>query len=358
VTQLKPIDPASVPRDAMRFALPAAMQFADVSDGTDVRPFTMLARSNSPVDHYYWGRIVHDFAGMQWREQGITIDYTHGFDDVIGYANQFAVTDAGLQLSGALVVTEAGDKADEVSKKAKAGVPYEASIDWFGPDVELEYIPDNASTLVNNQQFAGPGYVVRKWPLRAASICRYGVDRDTKTQFSETNSEAETVSVSLIERPTENDDVTKSTLAPAAGATAPAEPTQQFAQVPANHISIETLKQFSQEFGAKGTEFLTAGLSLDAARYQFAIHERDAAREELKQFATTLAAKDATIADLETKLKQFATTALGQESPVGTDGKESPASKAANTDERFQQFALIGGEAKAALACSMKLKGA
>lgn len=354
MTKLKPIDPKAIPREAMRFAMPATMQFADVSDDTDVRPFSMLARSKAPVEHYYWGRIVHDFAGMQWREQGITIDYTHDFDAVLGYANQFAITDAGLELSGALVVVEPGDKADEVSKKGKAGVPYESSIDWFGMDVELEYVPDGVSTSVNNMQFAGPGYVVRKWPLRAASICRYGVDRDTKTQFSESQSEAETVSVALITPSTETDEVTKPGLAAAAAATAPAE-TQQFAHTPAaGHISIEMLKQFSAEFGAKGTEFLTAGLTIDAARYQFAIHERDAAREELKQFAATVTAKDTEIADLKAKLMQFSKDALGQETPVGTDGKSVEKSAA---DQKAHQFAEKTTAGRAAFAAGLKLKG-
>ena len=341
----------------MRFAMPATMQFSEVPDNAEVRPFSMVARSKAPVDHYYWGRIVHDFAGMEWREQGITIDYTHGFDDVIGYANQFAITDAGLELSGALVVVEPGDKADEVSKKGKAGVPYESSIDWFGPDVELEYIPENATTLVNDMQFAGPGYVVRKWPLRAASICRYGIDRDTRTQFSESQSEAETVSVSITTSSTETDEVKTTGTAPAAGATAPAE-SQQFAQQPgtpaAGHISIEMLKQFSAEFGAKGTEFLTAGLSLDAARYQFAIHERDAAREELKQFAVTVTAKDTEIADLKAKLMQFSKDALGQDTPVGTDGK--PAEKG-KLDEKAAQFAEKTTAGRAGFAAGLKLKG-
>jgi hypothetical protein len=355
------IDPKAIPRDAMRFAMPATMKFADVSDSTDVRPFSMLARSKAPVDHYYWGRIVHDFAGMQWREQGITIDYTHDFDAVLGYANQFAITDAGLELSGALVVVETGDKADEVSKKGKAGVPYESSIDWFGPDVELEYIPDGVSTSVNDMQFSGPGYVVRKWPLRAASICRYGVDRDTHTQFSETQSEAETVSVSITTSSTETDEVSKTVTAPAAGATAPAE-TQQFAQgggrsetaPQQGHISIEMLKQFSAEFGPKGTEFLTAGLSIDAARYQFAIHERDAAREELKQFAVTVTAKDTEIADLKAKLMQFSKDALGQDTPVGTDGKPAEKSK---LDEKTAQFAEKTTAGRAGFAAGLKLKG-
>jgi hypothetical protein len=321
-------------------------------------PFTMLARSGSAIYHWYWGNIIHDMAGMVPRRESVTVDYAHDMDEVIGFANQFSTGPEGLTVTGSLVSIAENDRADEVYKKGRAGVPYESSIDWFGPDVELEYIPDGVSTSVNDMQFAGPGYVVRKWPLRAASICRYGVDRDTHTQFSETQSEAETVSVSITTSSTETDEVTKSTgTAPAAGATAPAE-TQQFAQQPgtpaAGHISIEMLKQFSAEFGPKGTEFLTAGLTIDAARYQFAIHERDAAREELKQFAVTVAAKDTEIADLKSKLMQFSKDALGQETPVTTDGKPSEKSK---LDEKAAQFSEKTTAGRAGFAAGLKLKG-
>lgn len=334
----------------MLFAAGKQFQFADGDQETGVLPFRMLARSKEPVEHYYWGRIVHDLAGMILKQESVTVDYTHGFDEVIGFANQFSVTDAGLEVSGALVTTQPNDKADEVYRKGKAGVPYQASVDWSGLETELEYIPDGVTTEVNAMQFSGPGYVVRKWPLRAISVCRYGVDPDTKTQFSKT--EAETVSVSILTPSKEVSEVKTTPTAPEGTVTA-GTGEQQFAQT--GQISIETLKQFSAEFGPKGTEFLTAGLTLDAARYQFAVHERDQARAEAKQFSEQLTAKDATIADLQTKLKQFAGTALGQETPLDTDGKAGNPTAPAN-DPRFKQFALIGGDAKAALACSMKLK--
>lgn len=356
-TAVPTIDPAKVPRQAMRWAFSDRMQFSEGDAETGILPFRMVARSLEPVDHYYWGRIVHDMAGMILRKDSVTVDYTHGFDEVIGFANQFGVTDQGLEVSGSLVTTQPNDKADEVYRKGKAGIPYEASIDWVGPEVELEYIPSDVTTEVNGKQFSGPGYVVRKWPLRAISICRYGVDPDTRTQFSKT--EADTLSVSILNQKAGEANMAELTTTPAAAAAVnetvkPAgTETQQFAQ--GGHISIDQLKQFSAEFGPKGTEYLTQGLSIDAARYQFAVHERDAARAEVKQFGEQLTAKDATIADLQTKLKQFGVEQLGQDKPLDTTGS-APAAGGPE-DPKFKQFSLIGGDARAKFACGMKLKG-
>lgn len=351
------IDPQHVPRDAMRFANAKPMQFAQGDAETGILPFQMVARSADVINHYYWGRIIHDLSGMMLRKESVTVDYAHGFDEVIGFANQFSVTDAGLEVSGSLVTTAPNDKADEVYRKGKAGVPYEASIDWDGPEVEIEYIPDGVTTEVNAQQFAGPGYVVRKWPLRAIAICRYGHDAGTHTKFSKTSHEPDTVSVSITLPASETAIVAESSTAPAAPAagTPPAvSDGKQFAAAPGT-ISIEMLKQFSAEFGpAKSAEYLTAGLSLDAARYQFALHQRDEALAQSKQFGEQLTAKDAAIVDLQTKLKQFGAQALGQETPIDTDGK--PPADAA-TDAKFKQFAQVGGDNRAKFAVGMKLRG-
>lgn len=341
----------------MRFAFSDRMQFAEGNSETGILPFRMLARSTAPIDHYYWGRIVHDMAGLIVRKDSITVDYTHDYDEVIGFANQFAVTDAGLEVSGSLVTTQANDRADEVYRKGRAGVPYEASIDWNGPEVELEYIPSDVTTEVNGMQFAGPGYVVRKWSLRAIAICRYGADPDTRTQFSK--SESDTVSVSILTPRKETTIVAETSLVPAAAGGAPAAAgadTQQFAQP--GHISIEMLKQFSTEFGPKGTEYLTAGLTLDAARYQFAVYQRDQKDVELKAAGEQLTAKDVVINDLKTKLQQFGEQALGQATPLDTTGTGGTGNWQTQVDDaKLKQFALAGGENRAKFAAGMKLRG-
>lgn len=349
------IDPKNVPRSALQFATAKPMQFAQGDAETGILPFSMVARSAEAINHYYWGRIVHDFAGMILRRDSVTVDWAHSFDEVLGFANAFSVTENGLEVSGTLVTTQPNDKADEVYRKGKAGVPYEASIDWDGPEVEIEYIPDGVTTAVNDQQFAGPGYVVRKWPLRAIAICRYGCDPDTRTQFSKTETDPGTVSVSIKQFAQEPVIMAEATLVPAAAGnpTAPAvgAESKQFAVQP-GVITIDQLKQFSQEFGDKANEYVIAGLSIDAARYQFAIHQRDLAKAEVTQFSATVAAKDATIVELQTKLKQFGVESLGQPTPIDTDGKGPAAG-----DDRIKKFALAGGDNRAKFAAGMKLRG-
>jgi hypothetical protein len=356
------VDLNSVPVAAMRFTEGHRFQFADSSGETGLFPFRMLARSLEPVNHYYWGRIVHDMSGMITRKNSVTVDYAHDFDAVIGFADQFAVTDSGLEVAGSLVSIETGDKADEVFRKGKAGVPYEASIDWVGPETELEYIPEGVNTDVNGRQFSGPGYVVRKWPLRAIAVCRYGVDADTNTQFSDKGGKAN-VAVRLFSSNAKEETMATGTTPTAetkpdsekapetkpvetpATETAPAAPeAQQFSK---GMISIDTVKQFSAEFGAKAPEYLSQGLSLDAARYQFAIHERDAAKAEAKQFADQATAEKKRADELATKLKQFGHS-LGQETPVESGGD----GKGGEVDPKLKQF---GDDPRAKFAAAVKL---
>lgn len=344
------------PKEAFRFAV-GPMQFAETQGDTSIYPFTMTARSGDPIPHWYWGRIVHDMNGMVTRKDSVTVDYAHGYDDVIGYANQFDAGPDGLKVSGALVSVAPNDKADEVYRKGKAGVPYESSIDWEGEDTELEYIPEGVSTEVNGKQFEGPGFVVRTWPLRAIAVCRYGADAQTKTQFSAGDP-------SGVRKFTlkESDPMTKPNLAPpAATATQPAEAGdgKQFSSVetPATvtttaaapgTISLDQLRQFSSEFGEKGIEFLTAGLTLDAARYQFTVHQRDQLTAANKQLSEQLEAANKQLSEASTRLKQLSGAVLGQETPLN----DPPSG---DVEAAKRQFANLG-EGRAAFAAALKKK--
>ena len=326
---------ADAPRDAFQLTC-GPLQFRDGSDDApELRPFEMLARSAEPIEHWYWGRIVHDFDGMQLRKDRCPIDWRHDECVELGFADSFEVTDDGLQLSGSLIVLEENDRADQVHKRGKAGMPYEASIDWIGDGSELEYIPEDVTTEVNGRQFAGPGYVARKWPLRAAAICPYGADAATATQFSDaadipsvrvfTQAEQRTVAPETNNTATEadNGDDTKQH----ADTPAPEKKTDA-AAVPAGTITPDTLKQFNDAFGAKAMEYLQAGLSYDAARLQFADHRATLAEDEAKQLREQLGERDAELKAATEKLKQFG-DGNGQAAPLNgdnpTDGDAAPA---------------------------------
>ena len=183
-----------VPASACQLAL-SDVEISDANGGdAKTAPISLLARSAKPIDHPYWGRIVHDLTGFKTTRNKITIDYNH--DEPIGYANKFEVTEEGLRLSGALVPYEAEGAANKVIHMGRNGVPYEASINFGGSGIKLERVAKGESTEVNGYTFAGPGVVVREWPLRGVAITPFGADQWTATEFNQ----GDEVAVSYVER--------------------------------------------------------------------------------------------------------------------------------------------------------------
>ena len=174
---------SNIPADACVFAAPA-VQFRSNGEGSKTAPFSLLARSAQPIDHWFWGKVVHDFAGMVSKKR-ITMDYNHDPDQIVGFANKTTVDDEGLHLSGTIVSVEDGDRADTIMKQSAAGVPFEASIFFGGDGIRIEEIDAGQVTQVNGSQFDGPGIVIREWPLRGCAICPYGADGNTHSKFSE-----------------------------------------------------------------------------------------------------------------------------------------------------------------------------
>lgn len=144
-------------------------------------PVKVKARSGKPLEHWFWGRVVHDLAGMRMHKPRLALDYAHNDAEVIGYLNHFDSSSGDLMASGAIIPFTAGDRADEVLFKMGQGVPYEASIFFGGDGMKIEEVPEGASTQVNGYQFDGPGCVIREWPLRGVAVCPYGADQNTET---------------------------------------------------------------------------------------------------------------------------------------------------------------------------------
>jgi len=173
----------SVPAAACRLA-GGAFQFGDGPDGEGRYPVKMLARSGKPIEHWYWGRVVHDLAGMKSKPT-IPVDFRHRDDQpLLGYLDQFDVASGDLVVEGALVPYGDEDRVHEIAHKARAGVPYEASIDFGGDGIVLEEVGNGASVQVNGYTFDGPGVVIRQWPLRGVAICPYGADANTRTELA------------------------------------------------------------------------------------------------------------------------------------------------------------------------------
>ena len=158
---------------------------------------SLLARSAQPIDHWHWGRVVHDLAGVQITKPKLPIDYAHNADEVIGFLDTIEVDEMGLRTDGQLVVFNDDDRAAEVAYKSAQGVPYEASINFGGDGIKLQQVDTGETTEVNGYEFEGPGVVVRSWPLRGVAIVPYGADQNTETNTFKNGGE---IAVEFLDR--------------------------------------------------------------------------------------------------------------------------------------------------------------
>lgn len=335
-----------VPAEALRFDV-GPLQFADGDQqaGGTQAPVKIFARTAKPVEHWYWGRIVHDMAGLNHKDR-IQLDWCHRYDQNIGYLDKFdADAKKGLTVEGQLVSFREDDIAAEVLHRGKAGVPYEASIDWTGP-ARIEEISAGVKVQVNGFTFEGPGFVAREWTLRAVAICPHGVDGSTQTKFA--SPEAGEISVTLFsESDMSKDQTSPPADNPQADANKPAEskpaekpPVQADANQPDARAEFTAeLKRFTDRFGAEnGAKWLAEGKTF-----------AEALELHAAALADQLKAKDEQLAAANQKLSAVD---RGEESPVtfsqaAGEGKDKPG-------ELPAKFAHLG-ESRAKFAAGIKL---
>ena len=87
----------NIPAGACTFA--AELEFGDNGENATTAPVRMLARSSQPIEHWYWGNVVHDTNGFNLNgKKRLSIDADHDPSQAIGYANKFEVEPAGLYI--------------------------------------------------------------------------------------------------------------------------------------------------------------------------------------------------------------------------------------------------------------------
>jgi len=184
-----------VPKAACMFA-GGVVELGDNGKDAKSAPIRLKARSGDPIEHWYWGKVVHDLAGMRTHKARLTVDYAHNDSEVLGYLNHFDISSGDLVASGALTPWREDDRASEVMFKMRQGVPYEASIFFGGNGVKIEEVGEGVDLQVNGRKFSGPGIVIREWPLRGVAICPYGADQNTESRMFDAG---ETVSVEKVQ---------------------------------------------------------------------------------------------------------------------------------------------------------------
>jgi hypothetical protein len=137
------VETRRVPKAALALNI-GPMQFAAArEDG--VVPVTVLARSAQPIQHWYWGAVVHDMAGFKPAAPSIPSTTAMTTNKSSATSTIRRRRNDGLTCRGQVVPFGDDDRASEVIFKSAKGVPYQASI-YFDPDeLVIEQVPPGMS---------------------------------------------------------------------------------------------------------------------------------------------------------------------------------------------------------------------
>ena len=172
-----------VESEALRFSAGEITinEIQGAENGATEYEVSLLARSSGAIEHWYWGQqTIHDLDGMEVAHK-IPIDFNHDPGEVIGYLDRFTSEPDGLRVEGKLISFSQDDRAADIARRAKAGIPWQASINFGGDGITVESVPDGEEVFVNNRQFSGPATVIRTFPLRGVAITPYGADANTES---------------------------------------------------------------------------------------------------------------------------------------------------------------------------------
>lgn len=182
---LEGLPPAARAIEAGRRFRPVAFEFRDEC-GTltfakgvegDTGRFRMVAYTGKPMQHWLWGNVIVDLAGLKLPAQKMPALRQHTSDRIVGFSQKIT-KDGALVVEGVFSgVTEDGL---EVGKLLEEGFPWQASI-GIGEGV-TEFVKEGQEVEVNGAKLRGPGTVFRKSVLNEVSFVTLGADRRTSVE--------------------------------------------------------------------------------------------------------------------------------------------------------------------------------
>ena len=139
-------------------------------------PFEVLLLSGKPLQTKRLGRFVIDLETLTWHKDSLIVDYNHDEKQILGFTDDFNLTDEGLVVRGKLISDEFVDRLVQLSA---SGTPFEASPTISEQEGEAIFVSENETAVVNGVQHQGPLTIFKYVPLRGMGICPYGTDRFT-----------------------------------------------------------------------------------------------------------------------------------------------------------------------------------
>lgn len=121
--------------------------------------------------------VVIDLQGLVTDQQGVYINLEHDDGQRVGHVTAVANTGRDLTLTG--LISAATQAASEFIDSYRQDYPWHASVE-VRPTQTPELIAPGATVTVNQQQFRGPLYVVRRSQLYGCAFLPRGADDQTE----------------------------------------------------------------------------------------------------------------------------------------------------------------------------------
>lgn len=176
--------------------------FAKPAEGSDSKELklSIVGYSGGVIEnHWWWGNLVMDTSGVEFRKDKYPILFDHDTDQRIGFSDTPEVINHAIVInSGTLLDNE---HANKFRQDCEAGFPFEASIRV--EPLEIQRLGENEVAEVNGFKFQGPGTIFRKFVYKEVSACSFGWDSNTSSTVG--FSKEDEVSYTLTEKETNMD---------------------------------------------------------------------------------------------------------------------------------------------------------
>jgi len=170
-----------IPQGALRLQSSGAHACAFVADGEEATQLQMIAYSGGIIsDHYYWGNLVIDLAGMKFTKKKYPILEDHWSRMKIAFTGKPVIEENKLTINPKSTIFVDTPESTEFQKLSKQGFPYESSI-YAEPSI-VERIEEGASSEVNGFTLKGPARIWRQCEFKEASVCVFGYDDKTEAK--------------------------------------------------------------------------------------------------------------------------------------------------------------------------------
>jgi hypothetical protein len=177
-------------------------------------------------------------------------------------------------------------------KQAQAGIPFEASINFGGDGIKIEEVAAGATSFVNGYDFAGPGVIIREYPLRGCAFCPYGADGNTETELF---SEGTKFSAQLVTSETEvATEMSQPEKAPADEAVDSAVELAQVEAVEATETAPAELSQAVEEETVEVAEAAVEAVEAEAEQVEVATFTAESFAKIVTDFGQDIAVQVAT----------------------------------------------------------------